>query len=165
MFSCLRLFVVVAYAILLLARPAAAATATTTFQVQITINDDCNINSATNIDFGVNGVLDANADATGTIAIQCTLQSPFTIGLDAGTGSGATVAVRKLTGPASNTVTYSLYQDVGHLQVWGNTIGTNTVAGTGTGNAVNFTVYGRVPPQSTPSSGLYTDTITVTITF
>jgi spore coat protein U-like protein len=65
----------------------------------------------------------------------------------------------------ANTITYSLYQDAGRTTVWGNTIGTNTVAGTGNGASQSYTVYGRVPPQTTPAAALYGDTITVTVTY
>jgi spore coat protein U-like protein len=50
-------------------------------------------------------------------------------------------------------------------QNWGQTIGTDTVAATGNGAAQPFTVFGQVPAQTTPSPGLYTDTITVTVTY
>ena len=43
--------------------------------------------------------------------------------------------------------------------------GTNTLAGTGTGLAQSATVYGRIPPQATPSPGTYNDTIVVTLTY
>lgn len=149
----------------LLAGRALATTTTTTFGVQITIQTACQILSATDINFGSQGVLSTNVNATGTITVQCTLLTPYNIGLDAGTGASATVAARKMTSVATNTVTYSLYQDPAHLLVWGNTIGTNTVAGVGTGIAVPNTVYGQVPPQSTPPAAVYNDTITVTVTF
>ena len=63
------------------------------------------------------------------------------------------------------TVTYSLYSDSGHSTVWGNTIGSDTVTGTGSGSPQSFTVYGRVPPQATAAPGTYNDTITVTVTY
>lgn len=90
--------------------------------------------------------------------------TPYNIGLDAGTGTGATVAVRKMTSGA-NAVNYSLYSDSGHTTVWGNTVGTNTVAATGNGSTQSYTVYGRVTAQTTPAPGTYTDTITVTVTY
>ena len=34
---------------------------------------------------------------------------------------------------------------------------------TGNGTGQNYTVYGRVPPQTTPAPGTYTDTITVKV--
>ncbi len=49
--------------------------------------------------------------------------------------------------------------------MWGNTIGTDTVAGTGTGSNQSLTVYGRVPVQSTPVGATYTDTVIVTVTY
>ena len=155
-----------AVAILFVPQQTFAATATTTFQVQITIQAACNINSATTLDFGTQGVLATNTDATSTITVQCTLLTPYNIGLNVGTGTGATAAARLMTsGASSDTVTYSLYRDPSRLLVWGDTIGTNTLVGAGTGLAVSHTVYGRVPAQTTPSPALYTDTITVTVTF
>ncbi|WP_352442717.1 MULTISPECIES: spore coat protein U domain-containing protein [unclassified Mesorhizobium] len=50
-----------------------------------------------------------------------------------------------------------LYKDSDRTQPWGDssTPG-STVAGTGNGVMQNFTVFGRVPPQTTPSAGVYT---------
>jgi spore coat protein U domain-containing protein, fimbrial subunit CupE1/2/3/6 len=141
-----------------------AATATTTMTVQVTITATCLINSASTLNFGTQGVLAANVDQTSTIQVTCTNTTPYNIGLNAGTGTGATVATRKLTSGA-NTVNYTLYSNSGRTTVWGNTVSTDTVAGTGTGAAQNYTVYGRIPAQTTPAPGSYTDTITVTVTY
>ena len=142
-----------------------AATATTTFTVQITLVNTCTIASATTLNFGASvGTLTASVPGTSTLTVNCTTSAPFNIGLDAGGGSGATVAARKMTF-SSNTVTYSLYSDSGHSTVWGNTIGTDTVSSTGTGANQPFTIYGLVPAQSTPPAGTYTDTINVTVTY
>jgi spore coat protein U-like protein len=146
------------------ASPSSATTVTTTFTAQITLAATCLINSASTLNFGTQGVLAANVPGTSTIAVQCTNTTPYNIGLDVGLGTGATVAVRKMTSGGA-TVNYSMYSDSGHTTVWGTTIGTDTVAATGTGAAQNYTVYGLVPPQSTPAPGTYTDTITVTVTY
>lgn len=143
---------------------AAAATTTTTFQVTATVTSSCSV-SATSLAFGNYDPLAASPlDGTSTVTVQCTLQTPFTIGLNAGTGSGATVAARKMTA-TSSTLTYSLYQDSGRTTVWGNTPGTDTMAATGTGVAVPFTVYGRIPAAQNVLTGNYADTITVTVTY
>jgi spore coat protein U-like protein len=143
-----------------------AATVTTNFNVQITITNACVIVSATNLNFGSVGVIGAaGVDSTSTITVQCTLLAPYTVGLSVGTGTGATVANRLMTSVATNTVAYSLYQDVAHTLVWGTTIGTNTVAGTGSGSAQALTVFGHVPSQATPAAAVYNDTITVTVTY
>jgi spore coat protein U-like protein len=64
-----------------------------------------------------------------------------------------------------NTVGYSLYSDSARTTVWGETIGVDTVAGSGTGLSANVDVYGRVPAQITPAPATYTDTIVVTVTY
>ena len=150
--------------LLALATPSRAATATSTFTVQMTVTSSCVINSAATLNFGSQGVITANVDQTTTLSVQCTNTTAYNIGLDAGTGTGATVAARKMTGGGA-TITYSLYSDSGRTTVWGNTIGTNTVAATGNGASQSYTVYGRVPPQTTPAPASYTDTITVTVTY
>jgi spore coat protein U-like protein len=144
--------------------PLYAATATTTMTVQMTITATCTINSASTLNFGTQGVLSTNVDQTSTIQVTCTNTTPYNVGLDAGTGTGATVAARKMTSGA-NTVNYTLYSNSGRTTVWGNTVGTDTVAATGNGSAQSYTVYGRVPTQAAPAPGTYTDTITVTVTY
>src|SRR5262249_17854431 len=127
----MRRRIVYCVAIALVVAPAAAhaATATTSFSVQLTIQAQCLINSASTLNFGTQGVLSANVDQTSTLQVQCTNSTPYTIGLDAGTGTGATVTTRKLTGGGA-TVNYSLYSNSARTTVWGNTVGTNTVAST-----------------------------------
>jgi len=141
-----------------------ATTTTTTFAVSVTLAATCTINSASALNFGNQGILSTNVDQTSTIQVTCTNTTPYNIGLDAGTGTGATVAVRKLTSGGA-TVNYTLYSDSGRTTVWGNTISTDTVAATGNGAAQNYTVYGRIPTQATPAPGTYSDTITVTVTY
>jgi spore coat protein U-like protein len=141
-----------------------AATATSSFSVSITIASTCTINSASALNFGNQGILSTNVDQTSTIQVTCTNTTPYNIGLDAGTGTGATVTTRKMTSGGA-TVNYTLYSDSGRTSVWGTTIGTNTVTGTGNGTGQNYTVYGRVPSQTTPAPGTYTDTVTVTVTY
>jgi spore coat protein U-like protein len=143
---------------------AKATTTTSSFSVTMTINASCTIVSTATLNFGSQGVLVSAVDQTTTLQVQCTNTTPYNIGLDAGTGSGATVTTRKMTS-GSNTVNYSLYSDTNHTVVWGNTVGTNTVSATGNGAAQNYTVYGQVPAQTTPAPGTYTDTITVTVTY
>jgi len=139
-----------------------AATATTTFQVTATVQATCLI-SATNLNFGTyTGVL---VSSTSTITVTCTNTSPYNVGLNAGTAPGATVTTRKMSGPGGALLAYALYQDAAHSINWGNTVGTDTVAGTGNGNAQALTVYGQVGAGQFVTPGAYVDTITATITY
>lgn len=148
-----------------LGAPANAATATGSFQVQITIQATCILVSATNLNFGTNGVLSAVVNQTSTINVQCTNTTPYNIGLDAGVNGGSVTTRQMKGGPTNQLINYSLFSNAGMTQNWGQTIGTDTVAATGNGAAQAFTVFGQVPAQTTPSPGLYTDTITVTVTY
>lgn len=142
--------------------PALAATATATFAVTATVAATCVI-SASALAFGTyTGV---QVDATSTVTATCSNTTAYSIGLGAGAGSGATVTARKMTGPGAAQLAYSLSQDAGRATNWGNTPGTDTVAGTGNGNAQALTVNGRVAAGQVVAPGTYTDTITATINF
>jgi spore coat protein U-like protein len=141
-----------------------AATETDSFGVTITIESDCKITTTNTLDFGTQGVLTAAVDATSTLGVVCTPSTAYDIGLNTGGGSGATTTTRKMTGGGA-TIDYQMFQDAAHTTNWGDTVSTDTVSGTGTGTEQSFTVYGRVPAQTTPATGTYTDTVTVTVTF
>jgi outer membrane usher protein len=63
-------------------------------------------------------------------------------------------------------VPYQLYRQAarGPGDVWGNVVGTNTLAGTGTGANVSYPVYGRVPSANFPAD-TYVDVVTATVIF
>jgi len=141
-----------------------AATVTNTMPVKITIQNACNVSTTapTTLDFGTQGPLVANVDQTATITVTCTTSAPYNVGLDGG-GAGNINARRMINGAAQ--VGYQLYRDSARTLVWGVTIGTDTLAGTGNGTAQTLTVYGRVPPQTTPPANVYNDTVNVTVTY
>ncbi|WP_082585055.1 spore coat U domain-containing protein [Caulobacter sp. Root655] len=142
-----------------------AATATSSFQVNLTIQGECKVQSASNVDFGLHGVIDSNIDTTNAIGVQCTNSTPYTVALGAGAGTGATVGSRKMTSAANDTVTYTLYRDASRSQIWGVTQNVDTEAATGNGAVQTYTAYGRVAAQSTPAMGAYSDLVSVTITY
>ncbi|MCA8493247.1 spore coat U domain-containing protein [Burkholderia arboris] len=143
-------------------------TATATFNVTLTLQPNCMI-TANPLAFGTNGVLSAAINQQTTVSVTCTNTTPYNVGLDAGTVTGSTVASRLMAGTATGntttTVGFQLYQDAGRTTVWGNTQGTDTVAGTGTGSAQALTVYGQVPTQATPKPDTYQTTVTATVYF
>jgi spore coat protein U-like protein len=141
---------------------AAAATATTTFSVTAEVVTTCAI-TATNMNFGnYSGV---QLDSTATLDATCSTGTPYNIGLNAGTGTGATITTRKMRGPAVEELNYTLSQDAAHTINWGDTIGTDTVPGAGNGAVQPHTVFGRIAASQFIQSGAYSDTITVTLTF
>ena len=148
----------------ILVSAAFAAVVSSNINVSMTIQGECKIQATTNLAFGTDGVIDANVDASSTFDVQCTNTTPYTVALNAGAGAGATTTIRKMTLTGA-TIDYGLYRDAARSQNWGNTVATDTAAGTGTGAVQQSTIYGRVPPQTTPAPGLYQDTIQISVTY
>jgi spore coat protein U-like protein len=132
---------------------------TAPFSVQANITKNCTVITQS-VDFGSVGLLAANVDANGQVRVTCTLSTGYSVGLSVGSFTPTTRRMLK----GSEFITYGLYQDSGRSQGWGDTAGTMPT-GTGSGLTQNYTVYGRVQPQATPSAGNYSDTLTVTITY
>ena len=148
-------------AVMVLAPAAQAATSTATILVSATVLSLCTITAAP-LAFG--NYTAASLNATTTVSVTCTVGTPYNVGLDAGTGSGATTTVRKMT-LNTGTLSYALYSDAARSVAWGNTVGSNTVAGTGNGLVQALTVYGQVPANQVVAPGAYLDTVTATITY
>jgi len=137
---------------------------TDTFNVTTSVGEACSV-TATDLGFGAYDPLSAtNTDATTTMDVTCTLSTTYDVGMDAGTGTGATTTVRVMEFGA-NTLNYALYQEAGRTTIWGENVGVDTVSGTGTGAAQTLTVYGRIPALQSVTPGSYADLITVTVTF
>ncbi len=145
--------------------PAYADTATATFQVTATVIATCTV-SATDLAFGnYDPVTATPTSGTSTVAVTCTNGASYTVGLD--NGGHFSSSTRHMIGGFGGTeeLAYGLYQDSGHSTAWGNTIGVDTYAGTGTGAAQNLTVYGLIPAQQAVHTGAFSDTINVTVTY
>lgn len=137
-------------------------TATTTFQVKASVQAVCEV-TATDLDFGTYSSQGSSAlQNQTTLKATCTPNSSYNIGLNAGTSPGATVTARKMV-QGTQVLNYNLYSDAARSTNWGNTPGTDTVTGVGTGLAVDHPVYGAVPAKQVVPAGNYSDTITVTI--
>jgi spore coat protein U-like protein len=145
------------------AGPVYAATATNTLDVSATVTSNCAV-STTALAFGnIDVTTGTDFDTTGGISVTCTNGTAWTAEADAGGGSGATTAVRKMTS-GTDLLDYALYSDSGRTTIWGTGAGED-IASTGTGVAQAMTIYGRVPSGQTSPAGAYTDTVNVTVTY
>jgi spore coat protein U-like protein len=134
------------------------------FQVSATAVDSCDV-TASDLAFGTYDPLNPTpTDADSRVTVTCTVDTGYAIGLDAGIGSGATVATRKLSND-SDVIDYSLYRDSGRSLVWGYNSESDTATGVGTGMPAETPIYGRIPPKQPVKRGVYTDTVTVWIIF
>ncbi|MGN7916040.1 Csu type fimbrial protein [Lysobacter sp. 22409] len=135
------------------------------FTVNGSVPDSCTLTPkpVPNMAFGnVPGPITSNLDQTTSIGLVCSGRTAWQIGLNNGLyASGAT---RRMRNGAGQFVVYELYRNSPRTLRWGNTLGSDTLTGTGTGAAQSLPVYGRVGAQA-PSIGSYSDTITVTVTY
>lgn len=131
--------------------------------VQITITTGCALGTINHINFGTHSVLDTNKYANGTINVTCTPTTPYTLSLNNGSSDPAPRTMKNGAG----SISYDLYKtdpSVSPTNRWGST-GLEIVSATGTGIAQAYTVYGMVPPQPTPAAAVYTDIVTITLTY
>ncbi len=131
------------------------------FQAFVNVGSACTI-EASELVFPNVGTLDSAVTATNTITITCSSNLPYHVGINNGLNS--TGNTRRMTNGNSH-INYELYADSNRSQRWGNTVQTDTVPGNGTGQKQDYNVFGVVPAQGTPSSGTYSDTLTVTVTY
>lgn len=101
----------------------------------------------------------ATAIGAGAIDIKCNAGVAYKVLLSA--GNSGSVADRRMTrAETGETIRYNLFVDAAYAVVWDNQTG---VSATATGSTEILPVYGRINPQPTPSPGVYSDTILVTV--
>lgn len=119
--------------------------------------------TASDLNFGTVTTLASNLDVNGSASVTCSNGAAYRVLLNNGlSGTGPTN--RKMT-LGGNEVTYGLYRNAARTLAWGSTSGVNSVSGTGTGSAQSLTIYGRVPTQTQPPPGTYSDTIVMTVEY
>lgn len=132
----------------------------------------CTVATVLNVIFGnYNPVSPSNLDTSGTIQLTCIAvvvgNVSYTISLNA--GQGGSFAPRMMTDSVHN-LNYNLYTDATYTSIWGNgTGGTSTVSDSMpillVASSKSYSVYGRIPASQSVPTGVYSDTITVTVTY
>jgi len=137
-------------------------TAQTTFRVTARVNAFCEV-TANDLQFGTYNPKAASPhNVTTQLRATCTPNTTYNVGLNEGTSAGGTVNQRKMVSGAQS-LNYQLYSDSARSAIWGNTTGTDTVTGVGTGLSQDHTVFGSIPAAQSIPSGDYSDTITVRV--
>ena len=139
---------------------------TAKFDVTMSVVPDCTVTAAP-INFGQTGLITAAIKGQANLTVTCTNTTPYNVGLDAGTGPGSAGTKRYMKGSKTSntdTVEFNLYQSAGGT-VWGNTSGSDTLAGTGNGDKQTVTVYGEIPVQNAPTPDNYQSSITASVYF
>jgi spore coat protein U-like protein len=137
---------------------------------------DCFV-SVTGVAFGAYDPLVTTATtSTGNVRVRCVhigggaVRANYTV--DLSQGSSGNFAQREMRSGNSELL-YNLFNGATYTQIWGNgTGGSVRVAhsllvnpGNFAQNVMDHPIYGRIPPQQAVDTGLYSDTILVTLTF
>ena len=135
----------------------------------------CQLDSTSNVDFGnINDIGTTSRDYTAQGAVNTTCNNGTSYSIYLGDGNNRIAdGFRRMTNGSSQYIPYQLYQDSTYSTVWDTTGGVAAVGGsggvskTGSGNAQNTNVYGKIPQGTTISTtpGNYSDTIVVTVTY
>ena len=165
--------------LLLLSSQLIAGTTSKTFQVSAVITGGCALGNGSagnndtqfgTINFGERSSIPSNIDVAssngaGSLIVTCTPGIGVSISLDYGLNGGNSSARYLINGSGSRKLAYQLYKDAGHSNIWGMGAQANTIASFPDGSRI-FTVYARLfSVSSPPPAGIYTDTVTVTLTY
>jgi spore coat protein U-like protein len=145
---------------------------TQAFEVRMDVAGTCAILTASDIDFGSQTSTAGTRDQQGTLSVQCTKDTAFTLGLDGGTTTGQ-VSARAMTNspipPAQPVqIAYTLSRDAFGGSVWGNDSANWYVGrglGLGSAYAIDIDVYARATLVGNEPAGAYRDTVTATLTY
>lgn len=148
-----------------------AGTATSNMSVTASVSNNCTI-SAGSLTFGAYDPIVANhsspLNGSATLTVTCTNGAAATItlgqGANAANGSTDAAPLRQMSDGNSHVMSYSLFQDSGHANAWGNTSGTGA-AYTGQGTSTSVTVYGQIGAGQNLPAASYSDTVVTTVSF
>ena len=127
------------------------------------------------VNFGIySALVSLPGTGTGEVGITCTTAAlsnqtlAYDIKLSAGNGS---IADRSMMFGASNRLHYNLYTASNYAIVWGDGTGSSQIVSGGGTVAVGqvfanaHTIHARLPAAQNVPGGVYTDLITVTVTY
>lgn len=150
------------------------------FQVRATVVQGCLLGSGSSdassfgsIAFGqfatlASDIQVSSSQGAGSIVLQCTPGAAVSIALNTG-GYASDVGGGRFLGKGSERLRYQLFQDVANSQVWGDGGNGGTALSVSfplSGGVQSYPVYARLFSVSPmPSAGLYSDTVTVTISY
>lgn len=158
--------IVAATALSLSTSAAFSQTASGAMAVSMTVAAECTL-AADPIAFGDQGLIATAVNITGDVTVQCTAGAPYQISMSIGSGTGATVAKRYMTGTTHGQLaSYTIHQGTATGTVWGITGGTDTLDSTGaTGSAEVLPFVAVLDAGQSVEADTYTDTVTATITY
>jgi spore coat protein U-like protein len=157
----------------LLSSGSEAATQSGTFTVSATFNPTCTLDTTQGTyNFGTIGATNStfqNQNSAGQIVINCSTGTPYAVTMASSNATGGPIATGFNMANGGQLMSYKLYPASFGNAPWDEFGNSTNANGTGTGLAQNIFVLGEIPSQ-VPSggvwnTGVFTDTVTATITY
>lgn len=128
-----------------------------------------------NLAFGTYDVFSpASLDSSAALVVTCRraggpANSTLAIAIGPSASSGAIASRRLQTAGGANFLGYNLFRDATRTTVWGNTAGVDTLVQSisvpNHGSVqVSATIFGRIPAGQDVRMGIYSDSVTITVT-
>nr|WP_237489140.1 spore coat U domain-containing protein [Tsuneonella aeria] len=103
-------------------------------------------------------------DSTSTVTVKCTPNTAYSVDIDKGLHSNG-INRRMRSVETNSFLAYDVYRDRPGGNVWGTGQLKNVTGNSGTGAALDITLYGRIRLPSKIQAGDYKDTLVVTLNF
>ena len=129
------------------ATSAIAAQTSANFQTRINIQTACTV-TATNVDFGNVGVINGTESASGTVSVNCSNGTPYTMSFNQVTDGVLTFNSAMTNSTNGEDVAYSA-----------------SLSGSGGTGPGSYTILATLPSQTTPSPAQYTDNKVVYVNY
>ncbi|HUR40812.1 MAG TPA: spore coat protein U domain-containing protein [Verrucomicrobiae bacterium] len=156
------LYPVAALALLASGNALAQQSSVANINVTATVEAACADVTATDVDFGSQGNIGNTDDATSTITVDCDTGTQYSVAIDYGVAPLGTQ--RQVTnGNSGEFMDYDIFQPGGFTTPWGE--GADALDGTGTGAADALVANFRLQRAAGKGFGVYTDLVTVTLSY
>lgn len=150
----------------LVAGDASAATQTATIGISTSIPATCTVTALSNMAFSaaIASTTAQTHDAQGGFRVNCTNAGIYGVSIPV-SGNGTGAQRRMFNGGTGGYLLYDVYASAADRTAAGPLYptGATSTGQAGNGNDQDFVLYGRIPTQTAPAPGNYTDTLTVTV--
>jgi len=150
----------------LVAGDASAATQTATIGISTSIPATCTVTALSDMAFSaaITSTTAQTHDAQGGFRVNCTNAGIYGVSIPV-SGNGTGAQRRMFSSGTGAYLRYDVYASATDRTAAGPLYptGATSTGQAGNGNDQDFVLYGRIPTQTAPAPGNYTDTLTVTV--